>query len=164
MMKKIISLVLCFILVFSLAGCGGNGGSGSYSAAYEEGYDAGYKEGMKANAGVKKAKFSGEFTASVEMLIPDYYARPGNTVAVVHFFQDRPFLLFFSEDMSGKLEEGKAYVFEFLTFDVDIPDSESHPDIKDYMEYIEVSGYRLASDDEKGLASKTADMEVYISK
>jgi hypothetical protein len=29
------------------------------------------------------------------------------------------------------------------------------------MEYIEVSGFRLASDDEMGLASKTADVEVY---
>lgn len=70
------------------------------------------------------AQFSGSFTATVEQILPDYYALPGKTVAVVHFFQDRPFLLHFQKDLTGELIEGTAYVFEFETFEVELPDDE----------------------------------------
>lgn len=73
------------------------------------------------------AQFSGSFTASVEQLLPDYFALPGKTIAVVHFFQDKPFLLRFQEDMTGKLVEGTVYVFEFKTFEVELPADEENP-------------------------------------
>ena len=42
-MKKIIAMVLCLVLVFSLAGCGNNDqSSDTHDANYEEGYTAGY--------------------------------------------------------------------------------------------------------------------------
>ena len=119
-MKKIIAMVLCLVLVFSLAGCGNNDqSSDTHDANYEEGYTAGYEVGY--NDGKQQmtdpqkcyAQFSGSFTATVEQLLPDYCALPGKTIAVVHFFQDKPFLLRFREDMTGKLVEGTVYVFEF---------------------------------------------------
>ena len=45
-MKKIIAMVLCLVLVFSLAGCGNNDqSSDTHDANYEEGYTAGYEAG-----------------------------------------------------------------------------------------------------------------------
>ena len=165
-MKKIMAVIICLVLVLSLAACGtGNQAQEATKAAYDEGYKAGYEEGIKdGKQSVKQtekvAKFSGEFTASVEKLIPDYVALPGNTVAVVHFFQDGPFLLRFNEDMTGKLEEGKAYVFQFSPFEVVIPDAENDSDIKDCSRLIKITGYRLAGDDEVGLSSKTPTVEI----
>ena len=169
-MKKIIAMVLCLVLVFSLAGCGNNDqSSDTHDANYEEGYTAGYEvgynDGKQQMAENKKyfAQFSGSFTASVEQLLPDYFALPGKTIAVVHFFQDKPFLLRFQEDMTGKLVEGTVYVFEFKTFEVELPADEENPDISDYMYSIDVTNYRVAEDSELGLDSITPTVEI-ISK
>ena len=169
-MKKIIAMVLCLVLVFSLAGCGNNDqSSDTHDANYEEGYtagyEAGYNDGKQQMAENKKyfAQFSGSFTASVEQLLPDYFALPGKTIAVVHFFQDKPFLLRFQEDMTGKLVEGTVYVFEFKTFEVELPADEENPDISDYMYSIDVTNYRVAEDSELGLDSITPTVEI-ISK
>lgn len=109
------------------------------------------------------AQFSGSFTATVEQILPDYYALPGKTVAVVHFFQDRPFLLHFQKDLTGELIEGTAYVFEFETFEVELPDDEKNPNISDYMYSINVTNYRVAEDDELGLEGKMPTVEI-VSK
>ena len=169
-MKKIIAMVLCLVLVFSLAGCGNNDqSSDTHDANYEEGYtagyEAGYNDGKQQMAENKKyfAQFSGSFTASVEQLLPDYFALPGKTIAVVHFFQTAPFLLRFREDMTGKLVEGTVYVFEFKTFEVELPTDEKNPDISDYMYSIDVTNYRVAEDSELGLDSITPTVEI-ISK
>ena len=103
------------------------------------------------------------FTATVEQILPDYYALPGKTVAVVHFFQDRPFLLHFQKDLTGELIEGTSYVFEFETFEVELPDDEENPDISDYMYSINVTSYRVAEDDELGLEGKMPTVEI-VSK
>ena len=101
--------------------------------------------------------------ATVEQLLPDYYALPGKTIAVVHFFQDRPFLLHFQNDLTGELIEGTSYVFEFETFEVELPDDEENPDISDYMYSINVTSYRVAEDDELGLEGKMPTVEI-VSK
>ena len=137
-----------------------------YQTGYDEGHMAGKEEGIKegkesATPLQKYARFSGAFTASVGKLTPDYYAMPGNTCAVVHFFQDGPFLLRFDEDVTGKLEEDKAYVFEFSTFETLIPQDAQYPDIKDYASLINVTGYRPAKDDEMGLASKLPTVDIF---
>ena len=106
------------------------------------------------------AQFSGSFTATVEQLLPDYYALPGKTIAVVHFFQDRPFLLHFQKDLTGELIEGTSYVFEFETFQVELPEDEEDLDILDYMYSINVTGYRAAEDDELGTDSKLPTVEI----
>ena len=169
-MKKIIAMVLCLVLVLSLAGCGNKDqSSDTHDANYEEGYtagyEAGYNDGNQQMVENKKyfAQFSGAFTATVEQLLPDYCALPGKTIAVVHFFQDGPFLLRFQEDMTGKLVEGTTYVFEFKTFEVELPADEGNPDISDYMYSIDVTNYRVAEDSELGLESISPTVEI-ISK
>ena len=169
-MKKIIAKVLCLVLALSLSGCGTNvQRSDTRDANYEEGYAAGYEaghhDGEQQAAGNEKcfAQFSGSFTATVEQLLPDYYALPGKTIAVVHFFQDRPFLLHFQKDLTGELIEGTSYVFEFETFEVELPEDEENPDISDYMYSINVTSYRVAEDDELGADSKMPNVEI-VSK
>ena len=166
-MKKTIARVLCLALMLSLSGCGTNvQSSDAHNADYEEGYaagyEAGYNDGKQPEPGNEKrlAQFSGAFTATVEQLLPDYYALPGKTIAVVHFFQDRPFLLHFQKDLTGELIEGTSYVFEFETFEVGLPEDEENPDISDYMYSINVTSYRIAEDDELGLDGKTPTVEI----
>lgn len=166
-MKKMIASVLCLVLALSLPGCGTNVQSSdtrnaSYEEGYAAGYEAGYHDGKQQASGNEKrlAQFSGAFTATVEQLLPDYYALPGKTIAVVHFFQDRPFLLHFQNDLTGELIEGTSYVFEFETFEVELPEDEENPDISDYMYSINVTSYRVAEDDELGLDGKTPTVEI----
>ena len=169
-MKKMATIVLGLMLVLTLVGCGNNAqSSDTHDANYEEGYTAGYEvgynDGKQQMAENKKyfAQFSGSFTATVEQLLPDYCALPGKTIAVVHFFQTAPFLLRFQEDMTGKLVEGTVYVFEFKTFEVEIPADEKNPEISDYMYSIDVTNYRVAEDGELGLESISPTVEI-ISK
>jgi len=168
-MKKMITSVLCLVLVLSLSGCGTNvQSSDTLDSSYEEGYAAGYEAGLhdgdQQAAGNKKcfAQFSGSFTATVEQLLPDYYALPGKTIAVVHFFQDKPFLLRFQKDLTGELIEGTSYVFEFETFEVELPEEEENPDISDHMYSINVTSYRVAEDDELGTNSKMPTVEIVL--
>ena len=168
-MKKIIVTVFCLVLVLLLVGCGNKDQSSDmHDANYEEGYivgyEAGYNDGQQMTENKKCfAQFSGTFTATVEQLLPDYCALPGKTIAVVHFFQTAPFLLRFQEDMTGKLVEGTVYVFEFKTFEVEIPADEKNPEISDYMYSIDVTNYRVAEDGELGLESISPTVEI-ISK
>ena len=168
--KKRATIVLGLALILTLVGCGNNAqSSDAHNAEYEEGYaagyEAGYNDGKQQMTESQKhfAQFSGSFTATVEQLLPDYYALPGKTVAVVHFFQDRPFLLHFQKDLTGELIEGTAYVFEFETFEVELPDDEENPNISDYMYSINVTNYRVAEDDELGLEGKMPTVEI-VSK
>ena len=169
-MKKRATIVLGLVLILTLVGCGNNAqSSDAHNAEYEEGYaagyEAGYNDGKQQMTESQKhfAQFSGSFTATVEQLLPDYYALPGKTVAVVHFFQDRPFLLHFQKDLTGELIEGTAYVFEFETFEVELSDDEENPNISDYMYSINVTNYRVAEDDELGLEGKMPTVEI-VSK
>ena len=169
-MKKMATIVLCLVLVLTLAGCGNKvQSSDTHNANYEEGYtagyEAGYQDGKQQVVENKKcfAQFSGSFTATVEQLLPDYYALPGKTIAVVHFFQERPFLLHFQKDLAGELVEGTPYVFEFETFEVELPNDEEQPNISDYMYSINVISYRVAEEDEIGSESRMPTVEI-VSK
>ena len=169
-MKKTVAKALCFVLVLLLVGCGMSAqSSDAHDANYEEGYTAGYEAGyhdgkQQATGNENRfAQFSGSFTATVEQLLPDYYALPGKTIAVVHFFQDRPFLLRFQKDLTGELVEGTPYVFEFETFEVELPEGEENPDISNYMYSINVTSYRVAEENELGLESKIPTVEI-VSK
>ena len=62
--------------------------------------------------------------------------------------------------MTDKLVKGETYVFEFNTFEVEIPEGTSYVDIKNYMYSIDVTNYRLAEEDETGLSSLTATVEI----
>lgn len=56
-----------------------------------------------------------------------------------------------------------TYVFEFETFEVELPDDEENPNISDYMYSINVTSYRVAEDDELGLEGKMPTVEI-VSK
>ena len=132
-----------------------------YQTGYDEGHMAGIEEGKASAASVQKyARFSGSFTATVEKILPDYSVMPDN-VLLVHMFQDGPFLIRFDEPMTGKFQEGKAYVFDFLTFEAPIPGDAQYADIKDHATSIEITGYRAAKDDEMGLASKLPTVDIF---
>ena len=80
-MKKMIAGILCLVLALSLSGCGTNAQSSdtcnaNYEEGYTAGYEAGYHDGKQQVTGNEKrfAQFSGSFTATVEQLLPDYYA------------------------------------------------------------------------------------------
>ena len=134
----------------------------SKNSEYEDGYAAGYEAGLKD--GDKRentvARFSGLFTATVEEVIPDYNTLPGNNIAIVHFFQDYPFLLRFNEDMTDKLIEGTTYVFEFDTFEVYVSNEEDNIYISDYMYSINVTSFRPAEEGEIGLGSLMPTVEI----
>ncbi len=72
-------------------------------------------------------------------------------------------MLHFQKDLTGELIEGTSYVFEFETFEVELPDDEENPDISDYMYSINVTSYRVAEDDELGLEGKMPSVEI-VSK
>ena len=57
----------------------------------------------------------------------------------------------------------QAYVFEFETFEVELPDDEENPNISDYMYSINVTNYTVAKDDELGLEGKMPTVEI-VSK
>ena len=165
-MKRMMAGVLCLVLVLSLFGCrtsvpSSDTRDANYEEGYTAGYEAGYHDGEQQAGGKEKcfARFSGSFTATVEQLLPDYYALPGKTIAVVHFYQERPFLLRFQKDLTGELVEGTSYVFAFEPFEVELPDDEEEPDIADYMYSINVTSYRVAEEDELGLESKMPAVE-----
>lgn len=167
-MKKIILIALATLV---LCGCSAKRSeeqlASAYSDGYTEGYNTAYTEMGARNSNVTlcdgiTAEFSGRFTATVEKLIPDYCALPGNTVAVVHFFQDMPFLLRFDEDMTDKLVEGQTYVFDFAPFTVSVTDTDSQPQIEDYMYQIRVANYRLAEENETGMQSFLPDVDFIV--
>lgn len=139
-MKKMIAGILCLVLALSLSGCGTNAqSSDTCNANYEEGYTAGYEAGYHDGKQQVSRKWKaictvfGFFYSYCWAAPADYYALPGKTIAVVHFFQDRPFLLHFQKDLTGELIEGTSYVFEFETFQVELPEDEEDLDILDYM-------------------------------
>lgn len=167
-MKKRLVRALCLMMTLLLLGCNAQSSQmrdANYEDDYTAGYEAGYQDGKQQVGGNEKyfAQFSGSFTATVEQLLPDYYALPGKTIAVVHFFQERPFLLRFQKDLTGELVEGTPYVFEFETFEVELPNDEEHPSISDYMYSINVISYRVAEEDEIGSESRMPTVEI-ISK
>lgn len=95
--------------------------------------------------------FSGSFTAIVTDVIPDYCTNPGNSVAVVHFFQCKPFLIDFGEDMTGKFEKNEYYTFEFEPFTVEVLGNNHNVSIENFDSKIKVVSYRPATENEKGV-------------
>ncbi|MCI9332089.1 MAG: hypothetical protein HFG05_07950 [Oscillibacter sp.] len=110
-MKQIGSLLL--LLALLLSGCGGVSKE-EYDAVVRE-RDALREELQKQqekSPGTVTVKVTGEFTATVRSLIPDYETddeTPYMTVATL--FQSTPFTIYTGE-LTKHLEEGETYVFE----------------------------------------------------
>ena len=89
---------------------------GVFDRGYAKGYEVGFESGKQyaepgQNAAARAVSVSGDFTATVRKLIPDYVAEPGNTAAVVTLFQDGPFVLKLNADICGQLKEEETYTF-----------------------------------------------------
>lgn len=133
--KYWITALLSLMMVISMSGCNTDTETKTYQSGYEEGYDAGYKEGIKSyqtgyddgyDAGYQEGekimpdknvivKVSGDFTATVRELIPDYeYDGKTPKAAVVTLFQGNPFVIWMpglNEELFNKLEAGETYTF-----------------------------------------------------
>ena len=53
-------------------------------------------------------------------------------------------------------------MFEFETFEVELPNDEKQPNISDYMYSINVTSYRVAEEDEIGLESRMPTAEIIL--
>ena len=116
-------------------------------------------------------KVTGEFTATVRALIPDYVS-DGETprMALVTLFQSTPFTLFGVD--TDRLETGETYVFEVemnQCQDITREEYESGslltPEIilPMYHPYIRISGFRPAEEKDCGLDSVHLEYELYES-
>lgn len=116
-------------------------------------------------------KVTGEFTATVRALIPDYVTDDETPrMAVVTLFQSTPFTLFGVD--ADRLEVGETYVFEVemdRCQDITREEYESGslltPEIilPMYHPYIRISGFRLAEEKDCGLDSVHLEYELYES-
>ncbi len=110
-MKQIGSLLL--LLALLLSGCGGVSKE-EYDAVVRE-RDALREELQKQqekSPGTVTVKVTGEFTATVRSLIPDYETDDETPrMAVVTLFQSTPFTIYTGE-LTKHLEAGETYVFE----------------------------------------------------
>ena len=97
--------------------------------AYNDGYEAGKQEGIKGSKeaaeyryagwqqGMKDAQnyyasISGDFTATVRRLMPDYLTdSETNRAAAVTLFDGKVILLYLEPDITAQLEEGGTYTF-----------------------------------------------------
>ena len=110
-MKQIGSLLL--LLALLLSGCGGVSKE-EYDAMVQE-RDALREELQKQqekSPGTVTVKVTGEFTATVRSLIPDYVTDDKTPyMAVATLFQSTPFTIY-TGALTKHLEEGETYVFE----------------------------------------------------
>ena len=114
-MRRIISALL--LLALLLTGCGGVSKE-EYAAMVQE-RDALLAEeelqelqAQEASPDTVTVKVTGEFTATVRSLIPDYVTDDKTPyMAVATLFQSTPFTIWTGE-LTKHLEEGETYVFE----------------------------------------------------
>lgn len=189
-MKRITSV--CLLLALLLTGCGGVSKE-DFSAVCEE-RDALRKElrefeeqreqelaalqadlqylqeQQEKSPDTVTVKVTGEFTATVRSLIPDYetdYETP--RMAVVSLFQSTPFTIYTGE-FTKQLEAGETYVFEveMRSFeDISREEYESgsllDPEVALSVYHLRISGFRPAEEKDCGLDSVHLEYELYES-
>jgi len=133
-MKKISALMLLLAIVVSLAGCGNASDSANNSPlppdealqsdynfllaekeALQSEYDAirAERDALLSKNEKNPVTISGSFTATVQLLIPDYVLDDVTpTVAVVTGFQSHPFAIYLGKDLASQIEAGRSYKFE----------------------------------------------------
>ena len=80
-------------------------------AIYSEGFYEGYLAGKTA-AENQEIYISGDFTATVRAIMPDYVSDPETPrAAVITFFQDDPVLVYMAPEMLKDLKAGETYTF-----------------------------------------------------
>lgn len=111
-------------------------------------------------------RISGQFSAMVRELLPDYIVDDFTpSVAVLTEFQSAPFSLILGA-RAGDLTPGKVYVFEIEPKEVEIPantDCQFGPDLALWLYGLKITSIRPAdteSDDEWGLQPKGLAYEI----
>lgn len=100
---------------------------------------------------------SGDFTATVRKLIPDYVSDPDTPrAAVVTLFQDGPFVLQLDEQICSQLQEDTTYTFIIGEQDAELPPSEYTnggyvQESALILRHIHVTDFREPTDEEYGL-------------
>ena len=175
-MRRITSA--CLLLALLLTGCGG---------VSKEDYDTVVRERDALRAELQETqaelqelrdepdtvtvKVTGEFTATVRALIPDYetdYETP--RMAVVTLFQSTPFTIY-TMDLTQWLEEGETYVFEVEMSRYDIITRQEYesgtllnPEVAFSMyPSLYISDFRPAEEKDCGLDSVHLEYELYES-
>lgn len=101
-------------------------------ADWKSGYDAGYQKGVEDGMAAgksdmhaeseetyKEVKISGDFTATVRRIMPDYFIdTETNRCAVVTLFQDAPFCLLLEPEQCEQITEDTTYTFVLAETDV----------------------------------------------
>lgn len=164
-MKKMITFIFTMICVLSLVACRNentNIVNDTESNTIEIEQES--IEDLVLSADENQSIVSGSFTVGVRDVIPDYCLDDFTpNVAVVTEFQSYPFTVYVGEEIGRQLEIGQVYVFTIEPIVVDFP--------KEYLEKLELSSlvwdlpgfkitdFRLANDDELGLASLRLTIE-----
>lgn len=162
-------VLMCVCL---LGGCGDNSSGDEVDISvlaeksYSDGYMHGYADGL---SGVQKSSsvsektdriqvmVSGDFTAAVRQLIPDYVTDgTTNRCAVVTLFQDGPFVLKLNEKLCSDLIEGETYTFIVKETETELPsemlwDDGNVSSDAAVLNYLTVSDVRVPEEDEYGL-------------
>lgn len=133
-MKKISALMLLLAIVVSLASCGNASESANNSPlppdealqsdynfllaekeALQAEYDAirAERDTLLSKSEKKPVTINGSFTATVQLLIPDYVLDEVTpSVAVVTSFQSHPFTVYLGKDLASQVKAGESYKFE----------------------------------------------------
>ncbi len=162
-MKKSVLFLVC-AMVLALSGCNDSVSKEQYDAVCAE-RDSLLSELQTLRDSVQTeisdkmiVRISGEFTATVRHLIPDYVLS-GTTpqVAVVTLFQCSPFIMYVG-DLAERLEEGETYVFEIEPKDIEITVEQYEygtPCADDAISKygLRISGFRAPEESEFGLDS-----------
>lgn len=79
---------------------------------YSEGFYEGFLAGKAAAKQGDTLRISGDFTATVRAIMPDYVSDPETPrAAVITFFQDEPVLVYMAPAFLVKMKEGETYTF-----------------------------------------------------
>ena len=110
------------------------------------------------------AKISGEFTATVRSLHPDYILDAVTpSFSAVTPFQSNLFMLNVGQEIAAQLEIGQTYVFTvntvFSDYSKDMLQSLSTAALFELIPDLQVTGFRLAGENETGLASLQLTIE-----
>lgn len=167
-MKKILISMLLLICVFSFSACSSGVSQSEYDVVCAQ-RDVLQEEKeillaqieelsvvSKEQEDAKKVLISGNFTAIVRGLIPDYSLDETTlNVAIINLFQCGPFAVYVGEEIAAELEQGEIYVFELMETEVEKVTDATDPETVIPLYHLRIKSVRLAEDDEWGMGDGT---------
>ena len=128
-MKKLAAIILSFMCIVGLAGCGSQ--SNDHEQLAKE--NAELKEriaGLEVTTSGKVVRINGGFEAYVRHKIPNYLREDDvPEAAVVTRFQDGPIILNLGSDLAGQVEEGSWYYFTIEDKEIELDVDPEYPEL-----------------------------------